>query len=101
MPATGRIRPRKQPHSAAHVSNATWIRTGGYIHGEDEHDGFCLAVLANDLEGALARADAANLRALPAIVHWLSHHAPRGSWGSMAALGDWPRIARVHAGSKV
>jgi len=55
----------------------------------------------NDLEAAIVRADEANLEALPQIMHWLRHHAPRGSWGSPAALGAWPKIARVHAGSKV
>jgi hypothetical protein len=31
---------------------------------------------------------------LPQIMHWLQHHAPRGSYGSPAALGAWPRVAR-------
>ena len=78
-----------------------WIATGRHIDDDNEADAFCLAVLMNDLEAAIARADNANLEALPAILHWLRHHAPRGSWGSPAALGAWPRVARVHAGSKV
>jgi len=55
----------------------------------------------NDLEAAIARADEANLEALPQTMHWLQHHAPRGSWGSPGALHNWPRIARAHAGSRV
>jgi len=49
---------------------------------------------------AIAHGDEANLAALPAIMLWLRHHAPRGSYGSPAALADWPRLARMHAGSK-
>jgi hypothetical protein len=78
----------------------TWIRTGGYIADEAEGDGFCLALLMNDLSAAVARADAANLAALPATLDWLERHAPRLAWGSPAAVGAWPRIARAQAGSK-
>jgi hypothetical protein len=42
-------------------------------------------LLMND-QGAIARADEANLAALPAILDWLQHHPPRGNWGSPAAL---------------
>ena len=49
------------------------------------------------MAGAFARADRAHVAALPAILHWLEHHAPRLAYGSPAALGAWPRIARAHA----
>ena len=66
-----------------------WIATGRHLDDDNDADAFCLAIVMNDLE------------ALPQIMHWLRHHAPRGSYGSPAALGAWPRVARVHAGSKV
>jgi hypothetical protein len=75
----------------------SWIRTGNYIDDDDEGSAFAMAVLMNDLAAAVARADQANLAALPAILDWLEHHAPRLAWGSAAALGAWPRIARVYA----
>jgi hypothetical protein len=73
-----------------------WIATGRHIDDDNEADAFCLAVLMNDLEAAIARADDANLAALPDILHWLEL-----AYGSPAALGSWPRVARVHAGSRV
>jgi hypothetical protein len=73
-----------------------------WVHmGRLDDDVFCQAVLMNDLQAAVAHADEANLAALPQILHWLEHHAPLGSYGSPAALGAWPRVARVHAGSRV
>ena len=78
-----------------------WIATGRHIDDDNEADAFCLAVLMNDLEAAITRAVEANLAALPAIVDWLEHHAPRLSYGSPAALGAWPRIARLNIGSKL
>jgi hypothetical protein len=78
-----------------------WIATGRQLDDDNEDDAFCLAVLMNDLGAAVARADERNLQALPQIVAWLEHHAPRLSYGSPAALGAWPRVARVHAGSRV
>jgi len=62
---------------------------------------FLEAVVMNDLGATIARAGQRNLRALPQILHWLEHHAPRGSYGSPAALGAWPRVARAHAASRV
>ena len=73
-----------------------WIATGRHIDDDDEAEAFCLAIVMNDLEAAIARADDANLAALPDILHWLEL-----AYGSPAALGSWPRVARVHAGSKV
>jgi hypothetical protein len=55
----------------------------------------------NDLEATIAHADEANFQAVPQIIAWLRHHAPRGSYGSPAALTTRPTIARTHAGSKV
>ena len=64
-----------------------WIATGRHLDDDNEADAFCLAVLMNDLSAAITRADEANLAALPAILYWLQHHAPRLSYGSPAALG--------------
>jgi hypothetical protein len=78
-----------------------WIATGRQLDDDDDANAFCLALLMNDLGAAVAHADEANLAALRQIVAWLENHAPLGSWGTPGALGSWPRIARVHAGSKV
>ena len=102
-------RPRSKPacaksspaNRALLITLQAWIATGRHLDDDNEADAFCLAVLMNDLSAALTHADAANFQALPQILLWLEHHAPRGSYGSPAALGAWPRIARVHAGSKV
>jgi hypothetical protein len=69
--------------------------------GRHPDDPFCEAVVMNDLEATIARANKANFEALPQILLWLRQHAPRGSYGSPAALGAWPRVARVDAASKV
>jgi hypothetical protein len=84
-----------------HKTLEAWIATGRHLDDDNDADAFCLAIVMNDLEAAIAHADEAHLEALPQIMHWLRHHAPRGSYGSPAALGAWPRVARVHAGSKV
>jgi hypothetical protein len=78
-----------------------WIATGRRLDDDDETDAFCQALIMNDLAATIAHADRANLAALPQIIDWLRHHAPRGSYGNPAALGTWPRVARVHAGSRV
>jgi hypothetical protein len=75
-----------------------WIATGRHLDDDNEADAFCEAIVMNDLEAAIEHGDEANLAALPAIMLWLRHHAPRGSYGSPAALADWPRLARMHAG---
>jgi hypothetical protein len=79
-----------------------WIAGRAVLRGDDdEAEAFVQALVMNDLAAAIARADQTHLQALPHLLHWLEHHAPRGSYGSPAALGAWPRLARVHAGSKV
>ena len=64
-----------------------WIATGRHLDDDDEAEAFCLAIVMNDLEAAIAHADEANLGALPQIMHWLSHQR-RG-----AAMGVRPRWA--------
>jgi hypothetical protein len=67
---------RLQPHPRDTLKTLrTWIATGRHIDDDNEADAFCLAVLMNDLEAAIARADDANLAALPAILDWLQRAA--------------------------
>jgi len=46
----------------------TWIATGRYLDDDNETDAFCAAVVMNDLQVTVARADLVNLAALTAIV---------------------------------
>jgi hypothetical protein len=47
-----------------------WIATGRHLDDDDEAARpFCLAIVMNDLEAAIAHADEANLGALPQIMH--------------------------------
>jgi hypothetical protein len=78
-----------------------WIAVGVQLDDDDDADSFVMAVLSNDLSAAVSRADPPNLAALPAILDWLQHHGPRGSYGSPSALGVWPKLARMHAGSRI
>jgi hypothetical protein len=48
--------------------------------------GFLQAVLCCDLREAALRADPVSLFALPTLVHFLEHYAPRECWGSHAAV---------------
>lgn len=50
---------------------------------------FLLAVLANDLAEACARADDVNQRALYDYVYVLYNDAPGTSWGSPAKVQEW------------
>jgi len=51
--------------------------------------GFLSAVIANDLMGAVARADIQNMTAIPEIAKFLFNEAPAGSWGSDENLENW------------
>ncbi len=44
--------------------------------------GFLMAVLSNDLFGAVAQADSENLAALPEIVKYIYNNCPSNAWGS-------------------
>ena len=57
---------------------------------------FCVAVLCNDLSGAVLRADQFNARAIGAIVCWLYNNAPAGSWGSEENYFSWIRRVYGH-----
>lgn len=65
----------------------------GAIRGYVEHGyivgGFLTAVLENDLSRAVTRADAQNLRNLPAYVMYLNSHVPASCWGSKEKVAAW------------
>ena len=50
---------------------------------------FLMAVLENDLRGAMANADNMSIKQLPGIVCWLHGYAPMGSWGSRETVSRW------------
>jgi hypothetical protein len=59
-----------------------------FIHGY-QPGGFLTSVLANDLVGAVSRADSTNKRRIPEIVNWVVFNAPAGSWGSLEVVDSW------------
>lgn len=50
---------------------------------------FFKAVLANDLAGAVSKADPTNLGLLPAYVAYCINHAPIECWGSYEKVNLW------------
>lgn len=60
-----------------------------YIRDGIRPGSFLCAVLSNNLEDACNRADLENRHALFAHVVFLANHAPRGCWGSPAAVDAW------------
>lgn len=60
------------------------------LHGIEPGD-FLLAVLANDLRGAIGRADHMNARALKEHVLFLYNDAPGDCWGSWDRVRSWVR----------
>jgi hypothetical protein len=59
-----------------------------FMHGY-RPGGFLNALLANDLHGAVTRADHINQSHLPVLVMWLANNAPPGSWGSYRQVNAW------------
>lgn len=60
-----------------------------YLDAHIQPGSFLLAVLRNDLAGAVKAADDDCQRALAAIVMWLYWNAPAACWGSPAAVTTW------------
>jgi hypothetical protein len=61
---------------------------------------FLQAVIENDLEAAVARADSNNMGQLPAYVGYLYNKAPQGCWGYKGAVKDWcDKIAEARENS--
>ena len=50
---------------------------------------FLRAVLVNDLQDAVLRADAESLHALPELVFWINAELPHESHGTRESVGDW------------
>ena len=51
--------------------------------------GFLRAVLANDLNGAIFRADDESLGAIPSLVRWIREELPIESWGTVERVNLW------------
>jgi hypothetical protein len=50
---------------------------------------FLVAILINDLVGAVGRADETNAQLIAYYVAWLYAAAPAASWGSPDKVGEW------------
>jgi len=61
----------------------------GYIESGTSPGGFLLAVLENDLTGAVCRADLKNTSALTEIVKWVYTAAPAKCHGSKDKVEAW------------
>jgi len=61
----------------------------GYISFGWNVGHFLTAVLANDLAGAVGRADIENGAALPGYARFLYNYAPTGCWGSYDKVSEW------------
>ena len=59
----------------------------GHVPGD-----FLQAVIANDLNDALSRADEISLVLLGVLTTWLYNDAPGGSWGSRGIMAAWSRL---------
>lgn len=51
--------------------------------------GFLTAVINNDLQMAVGRADSTNKECLPAYIMWFYNEAPSGTWGYENAVRDY------------
>ena len=60
-----------------------------YVNDRIMPGGFLTAVLSNDLFGAVAHADRANLEALTEIVKYVYNELPSGCWGSKDIMWRW------------
>lgn len=60
-----------------------------YLENRIEPGGFLTSVLANDLKGAVKRADHINRHRLLEYIDWLLEFGPCGSWGSIGNVRNW------------
>jgi hypothetical protein len=67
----------------------------GYVNEGRSVGGFLWAVLSNDLQGAVGRADLENLDALVAIVRYVYNEIPADAWGSEEKVKQWIVTANV------
>lgn len=66
-----------------------------YILDRYAPGGFLTAVLANDLYGAIGRADEMNSYALKDICGWIYNRAPRDCWGSYEIVKKYLETPKV------
>jgi len=60
-----------------------------YINHKYLPGSFLMAVLINDLYGAVGHADSENLAALPDIVRYIYNELPGNSWGSRERVWEF------------
>jgi len=61
---------------------------------------FCQAVLKNDLQKAVGRADKENQKALVDIVKYVYNRLPINCWGSPEKVGDWSASGGLYGKNK-
>ena len=65
-----------------------------YIEQGIPPGGFLMAVLCNDLVGAVGRADAVNQSRLVNWALWLHNDIPMAAWGSLEKVQAWMAAVR-------
>lgn len=60
-----------------------------YVEFGIEPGSFLMAVLTNDLVGAVGRADVENIKRIPEIVRYVYNHLPSGCWGSNEIVEEY------------
>jgi len=60
-----------------------------YLEQGIEPGDFLVAVICNNLHGAIGQADDENLANLPAFVGYFYNETPRGCWGSQEIMEKW------------
>lgn len=68
------------------VPQRTLTKLMRYVEYRESPGGFLTAVLANDLQQAVALADSGNLAALKPICQYVFNQLPRSVWGDFAAV---------------
>ena len=81
--------PNPLPGDHGSIPNHTYQSLFSYIVHGLSPGGFVTAVLENDLQGAVARADDYNQAHLVAIVRFVAQHLPIGSYGSKENVRRW------------
>lgn len=74
-----------QPYLPDHMKDGMKL----YLEHGIEPGGFMLAVLTNDLKGAVGRADHINMKYLTNIVAYCYNDIPSDSWGSPEKVEAW------------
>ena len=60
-----------------------------YLNHGISPGGFLKAVIINDLEQSVSRADAENIKLLPAYVAYFYNECPNSCWGSVEKYNNW------------